>query len=182
MKQKVLLLVLCLVLFGAVAQRSEAHVLQKSGSVGAVLHVSPEDDPIVGEQSGFFFEFKDKEGKFKPGNCTCTVIILEDGKEVYTQLLFENNPNPSLSDASFSYTFPEKNIYQLKVVGRPKSQPSFAPFTLVYDIRVARESEPSTSLQKTKFSLGSFLSGHIPHTIIAVVTLILVWYFLFKKK
>ena len=118
-----------------------AHVLKTSGSVGAVVHVSPEDDPIAGEPTDFFFEFKDKEGKFTPENCDCKVLILKSGQEVYSSPLFQNNTDPSLTNASFSYTFPEKDIYKVKISGNPLTPDVFEAFNLEYDIRVARESE-----------------------------------------
>ena len=136
----------------------EAHVLKTSGSVGAVVHVTPEDDPIAGEQTDFFFEFKDREGKFKPENCDCKVTILKAGQEAYTAPLFQNNSDPSLTSASFSYTFPEKNIYQVKISGQPLTTDAFQEFNLEYDIRVARVSE-SLDTQVTDVPDNSNQSG-----------------------
>src|SRR5947207_173429 len=83
-----------------------AHILQTDKNIGAVLHIDPEDDPIAGEQSGFFFEFKDIQNKFEPKNCTCTISIIRENKEIYSQPLFQDNVNPSLSNSSLFYTFP----------------------------------------------------------------------------
>ncbi len=159
-----------------------AHVLEKNNSIGAVLHIDPEDDPVAGQQSGFFFEFKDTQNSFRPEDCICTVSVLADQKEIYSQPLFENEDKPSLTNASFFYTFPEKNIYKIRIVGKPKTQNAFKPFTLSYDVRVARESNSKVESVKTPGTIWSFFSSHIPHTIVGVIVLIALWYVLFKKK
>src|SRR5437773_8843060 len=70
-----------------------AHFLKIDGSIGAVLHVDPDDDPIAGEQASFFLSFKDKQHKFSPQNCTCTFSIQEQNQTIYSQPLFQNNSN-----------------------------------------------------------------------------------------
>src|SRR5689334_16513316 len=79
-------------------QKVSAHILKYDGSIGAVLHVNPDDDPIAGETTGFFFEFKDKKNKFLPENCDCLVRVTKEGSEIYSQDLFKDNPNPSLTN------------------------------------------------------------------------------------
>jgi len=138
-----------LIVFQLFATSISAHVLKTDGSVGAVIHVSPEDDPIARESTDFFFELKDKTGKFKPENCDCRGIILQSGKEIYSEALFQD-ANPSLENASFSFTFPEKNVYKVRVSGKPTTPGAFEPFTLSWDIRVARESETQPTGQETQ--------------------------------
>ncbi len=152
-----------------------AHVLKTDGTIGAVLHVDPEDDPIAGAQSGFFFEFKDKEGKFAPQNCDCTFSIIEDGKQIFSQPLFQNNPSPSLTSASIFFTFPEKNVYQVKVVGKSNTPGSFQHFTLLYDIRVARESDNQPTTQ-------NWILTHIPLFIGAIIVVLLITTFVIKER
>lgn len=48
-----------LLLVFALPQTASAHVLQTDGSIGAVLHVDPDDNPIIGEKATFFFDLKD---------------------------------------------------------------------------------------------------------------------------
>ncbi len=118
-----------------------AHVLKVDDNISALLHVEPNDDPVAGEQSSFFFEFKDKTNQFKPENCDCTFSILENGKQLYFQPLFQNNTNPSLTNASVFYTFPQRDVYVVQVTGKPLMPTAFQSFTLTYDIRVARVSD-----------------------------------------
>ncbi len=144
----------------------EAHILKTDGTIGAVLHVSPEDDPIAGEESAFFFEFKDRENRFRPEDCDCVVTVIRRGEEIYSQDLFRNNPDPSLTNASFFYTFPQRSVYTVSVQGKPKDGVSFRPFTLTYDVRVERESDT-----------GSEQSSSDPSAVYIVIGGVLLFFF-----
>ena len=139
-----------------------AHELKKEETIGAVLHISPDDDPIIGEPSNFFFEFKDITDAFTPQNCDCRVIIYQNDKKIYQQPLFQNIQNPSLTDASFTYTFPEKNLYTISVKGKPIKENSFKEFSLTYTINVSREPKVESQTknivkENTMYILGIFL-------------------------
>jgi hypothetical protein len=127
----------------AIAPTVSAHVLKSDGTIGAILHVSPDDDPIAGVPTDFFFELKDTENKFRPENCDCIARIIQDGKVTSSQPLFASNPSPSLEDASFTYTLPEKGVYQVQLLGAPKNDNAFERFELSWDIRVDREGNPT---------------------------------------
>lgn len=164
------------VLFFTTAQQVSAHVLKTDGSVGAVIHVSPEDDPIAREATDFYFEFKDKEGKFTPENCDCKGTIIEGGKEIYSAPLFQNSSDPSLENASFSFTFPRKNVYKVQVSGTPTTPGAFEPFTLSWDIRVARESEtqPASNEQQPSDTSTNGTESWISQNLVRVIGLLLV--------
>ena len=176
------------ILFIISSQQAQAHVLKSDGSVGAVIHVSPEDDPIAREPTDFFFEFKDKSGKFKPEDCDCNGIILQNGKQIYSAPLFQNSTNPSLENASFSFTFPEKDVYKVQASGKPTTPGAFEPFTLTWDIRVSRESETQSGADTAKTTsteqggLIDWTSRHIPHLIGAFLILIFFIYYVVKQK
>jgi len=138
----------------------EAHFLATEGNIGAVLHVDPNDEPIAGDQASFFFEFKDKENKFKPQNCDCTFEIDENGKKIYTQPLFQNNTNPGLSNASVFYTFPQRDVYQIKVVGKPLTPNVFQPFILTWNFRIDQQSSSQTVSTQNS---SNFFSTHLVH-------------------
>jgi hypothetical protein len=157
-----------------------AHVLESDGTVGATLHISPDDDPVAGELSGFFFEFKDKLNQFKPENCDCIVSISANNREIFSQPLYLGNNEPSLTNASLFYTFPTKGIYQLKVVGIPKSPGSFQNFTLKYDIRVQRETINAGNTTATQPK--SWLQTHTIYLIGAVVALTFFLYAFLKQN
>lgn len=157
-----------------------AHVLKTDGDIGAILHIDPDDDPIAGSLSTFFFEFKDRTDKFKPQDCDCNISIFEGGKDIYSQPLFQNNPSPSLDNASFSYTFPEKNVYQVTIYGKPKTPNEFQTFYLNYDIRVARTATP-TNMPSAQSNTSSSISQYL---IIALGIFIIgiILFLILKKK
>jgi hypothetical protein len=169
-------LLLSLLFLFITATPAQAHVLITDGTIGAVLHVDPEDDPIAGARSNFFFEFKDKQNKFKSENCDCTFTIKENDNVIFTQPLFQNTNNPSLNNASVSFTFPKRDIYEVSVVGKPHSPGAFQPFTLTYDIRVERTADGVSSAPQ------SWIATHIVQLIGGVLVLGFLLWFLLKKK
>ncbi len=116
-----------------------AHVLQTDGNIGAVLHIEPDDDPIVGQPAQLLFDMRDKTGRFQGQSCDCEVVITEAGKQIYSQTLYAQTPNPALNNPVLTFTFPQKDVYQIQVVGKPTKNHVFQPFTLSYSIRVDRE-------------------------------------------
>lgn len=136
-----------------------AHVLLTDGPVGVVLHIEPDDDPIVGQRSPIFFEFKDKEGRFSPAQCNCRVRLLRDSKEISNQSLV--SAEGSGAEMSAVVVFPERALYQLQISGAPRNTGVFQPFTLIKDVRVDRV--PSSQDNATKPS-----PFENPHTLHAV--------------
>lgn len=153
-----------------------AHTLKTDGSIGAVIHIDPEDDPIIGEPAYFFFDFKDKDGKFKAEDCTCVATISRDNQVLATQTLAADT---SLQSSSFSYTFPEKGVYHIEVSGQPLSTNGFQSFKLNYDLRVER-----TSNDKNSLSFGySFLDKNFHLIALGIILVVfLTVFFLGKRK
>lgn len=134
-----------------------AHILLTDGSIGAVVHISPDDDPIVGENADFFFEFKDKDNKFQPQNCDCQYEIKNGDNIIASGDLFASATNPSLENASFSLVFPEKGIYHLSVIGKPKNSGDFNQFNLTDSIRIERTSESKSTNNEENFFTSHYL-------------------------
>jgi hypothetical protein len=125
-----------------------AHVVKSEGSIGAILHVDPGDEPAAGEQSTIFLEFKDTAGKLNLSNCDCRIVIKVGDKEILNQS-FEGAENSLLSGV-IPVTFPEKNIYIMTVTGTPKLADEFSPFKLEYDIRVATDKTQTAAATKNE--------------------------------
>ncbi len=172
--KKFFICVLVSITFLFLTSNVSAHVLKASDSVGAVLHISPDDDPVVGQESDFFLQFKDKENKFRPENCSCVVSVKQSGKEVFSQQLFENNTNPTLENASFRFTFPQKDIYTVTITGKPNTENTFSSFTLTYDIRVAREKETTRTKETSGDGTIGFIFRHIPHLVGSILIAVFV--------
>ncbi len=147
-----------------------AHVLQADGTIGAVLHVDPDDDPVAKEDSSFFFEFKDTSHIFSLADCICTVAIDSNANTIYKTTL---NTTPVVT-----FVFPERGVYTIRVTGASISH-RFNPFTLSYVVRVDRE---SASPRQTT-SLGATIIYHIVHYGIFVIGfIILIWLVMREKR
>lgn len=132
--QKILFLILTTFMVINVHGLASAHVLLTDGSIGAVLHIDPDDDPIVNQPSSFFFDFKDTTNRINLLSCDCQFEIFANGKQIYSQPIASTNKTA----ATLTYTFPARSIYTVKVVGNPTDGSSFSPFTLTDDVRVSR--------------------------------------------
>jgi len=162
-----------IIIAGSAPFFASAHVLKSDGSIGAIIHINPEDNPIVGEPATFFFEFKDKENKFQPSGCDCRATIVKSGEELFSENLFANTGTANLNTPVFSFTFPEKGIYQVRITGNPINGGNFQPFTLTYDFRIERTGASSAE---------GFSSTHSGHSIILGVGLALMLGFYFQSR
>ena len=133
---KCIITILLILLTLIIPRPVSAHILKTDGSIGGILHIDPEDDPISRQPTNMFWDFTNHGQKFEIKDCICSVSILENGKEIEKEQLVTD---------TFTYTFPKKDVYQINVSGSSKNS-SFQPFILSYDIRVERE---STTLQPT---------------------------------
>lgn len=155
-----------------------AHVLLTDGSIGATLHIDPEDDPIVGQPSNFYFEFKDKQNLFDPNNCDCRITITSNGQKIYDQELFNSSVQTSdLNSPVFTYTFPEKNIYLIKITGTPKTPNAFTPFNLEHSLRIDREASAKPQTQNSLLS-----DPHFFHYIAAALAVLAFTVILFLDR
>jgi hypothetical protein len=174
MKKLFVLLLFLFISLSSFVTPTFAHILASDKNIGAVLHVNPNDDPIAGSQTSFFFEFKDKENKFRPDNCDCTFSIIENEREIYAQPLFQDNTDPSLSNASVSYTFPQKDVYRVKVIGKPLSENDFQPFTLTWDFRVDKQVNQTSQTNNTSTKLLNYI------IVLGLVIIIIIGFFIAK--
>ncbi len=136
-------LFLLLILFSSFLSHADAHVLETNNTVGAVIHITPDDSPVANQPSDIFFEFKDTENKFSPEACTCIVTIRQGEKEIHKEQLFQENP--SLENAVITYTFPQEGKYTLSVTGKANDQ-SFNQFDLKYEVVVKETVQQKESI------------------------------------
>lgn len=142
-----------------IPQKTHAHSYIEDSDTAVVLHVSPDDDPIIGEPANLLYEFR---GSFDVIKCVCKIVVSKEEKEyevVYSPL--------SSHLARGEVTFPEKGIYHLTLSG---SNESGDQFSLKYDLRVEREVG-----QKAK------LSPHIFHLLLAIAGVGVVLYSLWER-
>lgn len=157
-----------------------AHVLENGPSIGAVMHISPSDDPAAGEQSLIFFEFKDKENRFDPSLCDCVFTVMRNSQKIYTQDLLAGNSQPNLSNINVVYTFPEKDTYKIIVSGKPKKDQAFDEFNLEYEVKVIRDT--SVQSKTTPDAENNVPTKMVSLTIGVIILIILMVRFIKKNK
>ncbi len=135
MKYIVIFAMLFTLIYGGVT--TKAHFLQTSNGIGGVIHVEPNDQPLVGVDTQMYIELKDTNNRLSETNCKCTIEIKKNG-------VVTSSSNPDISKTndgsilvSQTVQFPEKGVYQVVLIGTAKQQ-EFDQFTLVYDIRADR--------------------------------------------
>lgn len=118
----------------------QAHEIKSSGSLAVLLHMNPDDSPIVGEQATLIFAFTDVKGVFNVKNCECVASVKQKDNQLFSKAL-EGAPEGYGSNASqIFYTFPKKGIYQVVISGKHRTGPNFEPFSISYNVRIERES------------------------------------------
>jgi len=133
-----------------------AHELTSDGTIGAVMHIEPEDDPVADQQSTFFFELKDKTGKFSSSHCTCTFSVKQHGKIIFSQPLIQNSQAADENISPVVFTFQDRDVYQVTLEGKPNPESAFQPFALVYDVRVDRTQQGKESASNNKKVIAVF--------------------------
>ena len=118
-------LIFCLVLFTPAA--AQAHVLQRdsSGKIGALLHITPDDNPIAGEQSNIYIDLQ----PLPPGELTVVLEITTAGgssEAVAAELVG--------SGARAQHTFPAQGVYELRLTITSNSD----TYALAFTQRVSR--------------------------------------------
>ena len=137
--QKITLpLTLILCLFSA--NQASAHSLKSSGTISALMHINPDDDPVAGQNSEILFLINDKDKKFQAENCSCTASVIEDDKELFSSSLFKGKTSyRGIFAPAIPFVFPHKGIYTIKLIGGPKDQSLFQNFSISYKIRIDKD-------------------------------------------
>ncbi|HSR89517.1 MAG TPA: hypothetical protein VLK22_03970 [Candidatus Udaeobacter sp.] len=122
---------------------AQAHELMADGSIYALLHINPDDDPIVGQPADLLFLITDAKKTFVPDNCNCIASItdLTTNKIIFSSPLSKSRSSyKGIFAPAITYTFPHKGIYTIKLTGTPIQTNSFQSFNLAYDIRLDKDS------------------------------------------
>jgi len=111
-----------------------AHELQTDANIGAVLHIEPDDDPVVGTPQSFDLFFQDLTNHFTFSQCICSLRLVQNGQIVYSV-----SPHATGTTTSQNpYTFTKPGLYSVVVSGSPKQPGDFQTFKLTYPIRTEK--------------------------------------------
>ncbi|WP_200892259.1 hypothetical protein [Aliterella atlantica] len=120
-----------------------AHETERTGNVGATLHIEPDDSPRAGETALTWFALTQRGGKIIPlEQCNCQLALYPKPHQEGTAPLQQ----PQLKAVSVSryenipgadITFPAAGAYELELTGAPKAGANFPAFKLEFDVNVA---------------------------------------------
>lgn len=117
-----------------------AHSLKSSGTISALMHINPNDDPVAGQDSEILFLINDKDKKFQAENCNCTASVIENDKELFSSPLFKGKTSyRGIFAPAIPFVFPHKGIYTIKLAGEPKDHGLFQNFSVSYKIRIDKD-------------------------------------------
>lgn len=157
-------------LFMFSAGTAEAHFLAVDGSIGVTLHIDPNDAPIAGQASAFYLDIADLAGRFALDQCDCRVTVFEGGRQLFSQTV----GGRSSSQADFTFTFPQPDVYRVELKGMPDSAGRFQKFNIGWDIRVDQSIASATK--------GSGEAGQIIGGSMFAAFLVLAIAFFLKKR
>ena len=109
---KIILFVLALAAYALVPKAAYAHVLIRDSNtgVGAILHITPDDDPVAGQKAQLFFDIQDKNADFRVPYSAYQLLVTNEGG-LQTPIQIQNTDNTLVAD----YTFPNRGAYKLKL-------------------------------------------------------------------
>jgi len=117
---------------------ASAHEVKRAGNVAVLLHMEPQDSPVINEPATLYLSFDDDNKKFSLVDCECKVEIKNGSSTLHSQNLviqeaFGHNAG------SVDFTFPSKGIYTVDLTAVSKTG-KFEKINLSYDVRIERES------------------------------------------
>ena len=110
---------------------SYAHEFQSDGPIHAILHVDPEDNPVVNEQQQLNFYVFDDQRKFLGSHCDCAIRVMHGSKALLNSPVNVNDDGPNHVGV-VPFVFPSFGSYQIYFSGKPTDGYDFHPFDLGY--------------------------------------------------
>ena len=144
----VLSFLLPVVILFAFTLPASAHFPQADGAITVILHVNPNDDPIIGQPATLLFDVSDDDNRFQAANCDCDIIVSENGKQLVNDSPQQVDKSHSIFDFQVPFVFPQPAIYHIVMTGAPKNPGSFQKFSLAWDFRADRQG-PNAAVAQT---------------------------------
>ena len=106
---------------------AQAHQTASNNRVAVTVHVTPDDEPIVGQTALILVpRVKPRPGKFAWTTCRCTLKVTNASGEVML-----NAPAVPRNE----FVFPEAGAYRIDFAGRVKRNGKWAKFKVWFAIR-----------------------------------------------
>jgi len=168
--KKVIFLASCAMLLVFAAPVS-AHFWQSAGPSTVLLHIVPDDDPIIGEPADLFFSFNNLAGTFDPSKYNFFISISDERGTLFTSnLSLIEGTKPTLFERHIPFTFSQKGVYTIILTAIPASS-TLKEFNVQYQAQVDRE---KNTPPKKNYS-------HYGHIILLALVLIAIVVFYLSK-
>jgi len=131
-------------------QNVQAHVLERDGSVSAVLHMPPDDAPVAGEATIINLAFSSSDRSFTVVNYQIALDVLREGRTV--QSVTMERLDQSDTDTTATVNLPQAGAYTLSVKGTPKT--GGTGFRMSYDVRAGDRSGTDAAGQSATGKAG----------------------------
>ncbi|AFZ67997.1 hypothetical protein [Deinococcus peraridilitoris] len=113
-----------------------AHEIVRDGNVGALLHIEPDDDPVVGKVSATWFETRARGGRpITLTNCNCTVSVYAGSVQPHKKPVLTPKLKSEKNRLGVDLVFPAEGAYTLVLSGMPKNGATFNAFRLEWVVR-----------------------------------------------
>jgi hypothetical protein len=146
-------------LFASLISPASAHNIKISGDVAGTWHVEPNHAPKAGEPARVWIVLTRKGGQILPlEQANCQMVVYSQPRKgndspVLQPTVKAINAEKYQGIPGADIVFPKTGLYQLELSCTPKTQGSFQPFQLKYDVTVAAGTTPipstKTSLENT---------------------------------
>ncbi len=157
-------------------QGAEAHSIESDSTISALIHIDPNDNPVIGRSAFIEFSVTDTSEQFSFNRCDCSLTIKNHDRGTADQLKPDQLIIVNSNKGGFSYTFSEKGSYDLTLAGTTTSEAEqkFEPFVLDFDIQVTNDG--------TGFYLPSLHSYSYLHTSLFVGVFVIFFLIHFYEK
>jgi len=130
-----------------------AHMLDSGEEVIVLLHLSPSDNPVIGEPAVLEFTASNEESTFAFELCDCSVSVsYGTTTEALPATAFISRQG---SMAQVSYVFATADTYRIMLSGKPLGTAHFESFKVIFDEEISNDG--------SGFSLPHLHSGHGLH-------------------
>ncbi|GGJ31828.1 hypothetical protein [Deinococcus roseus] len=118
-----------------------AHEVEKDGNVGALIHIEPDDAPVVGNNTTWF-EVNQKGGiPITLKNCICTLKVYAGSYKAGVKAQSTPKLSTDKNHLKATVNLPVSGAYTLVLSGKPRAGSDFNAFTLQWVVRAGEAEE-----------------------------------------
>lgn len=118
-----------------------AHVIKIDNGFEGMMHILPDDNPVAGTTTDFYFMFENNAKAVT--SCDCTVTVLKNEKVLFSQNIRNK----------FSFYFPKIGVYTVNL--------SSKNFNLNWDVRIDKDIRDYSKYYIIAFGVIALLLGLI---------------------